>query len=432
MRPLIATLLLTLAASAQNFTQADINAVYPSVESLYLDLHRNPELSLHEQNTAAKLADALRKLGFEVSTGVGGTGVVGILNNGTGPTVMLRTELDALPVHEDTGLPYASHVITKDAAGNDVPVMHACGHDIHMSSWFGTATLMSRSRDRWHGTLMMVAQPAEEIGAGAPAMLKDGLFTRFPKPNYVFAVHDDSGIPSGQVGFIPGYALSNADSVDITFYGKGGHGAMPQTTVDPIVIAARFILSVQTIVSRELAPTDPAVITVGSIHGGTKHNIIPDEVHLQLTVRSYKEEVRKHIFDSMRRIADAEAAAAAAPKPPLITSKEGGHATYNDPALTERIAAAEKHVLGDANVYQIPPKMVSEDFSEYGLAGVPSTQFFVGAVNPEKFKAAAASGEALPSLHSSMFAPDREPTLKTAMEVETTALLDLFNNPPAH
>ena len=216
----------------------------------------------------------------------------------------------------------------------------------------------------------------------------------------------------------------------MTFYGKGGHGAMPQTTVDPIVIAARFILSLQTIVSRELSPTDPAVITVGSIHGGTKHNIIPNEVHLQLTVRSYKEEVRQHIFDSLKRIANAEAAAGNAPKPPLITSKDSGHATYNDPALTERITAAEKRALGDANVYAIPPKMVSEDFSEYGLAGVPTTIFFVGAVNPEKYKAALAAKEVLPSLHSSTFAPDREPTLKTAMEVETTALLDLLNAAP--
>lgn len=430
MRPLLSgilTLVVALSCVAQTFTQADINSVYPAVESLYLDLHRHPELSLHETHTAATLADALRKLGFEVTTGVGGTGIVGILKNGSGPVIMLRTELDALPVHEETGLPYASTVVTKDATGNDVPVMHACGHDIHMSSWIGTATLMSHHRDYWHGTLMMVAQPAEEIGAGAPAMLKDGLFTRFPKPNYVFAIHDDSGIPAGQVGFVPGYALSNADSVDITFFGKGGHGAMPQATVDPIVMAAKFIVSVQTIVSRELAPTDPAVITVGSIHGGTKHNIIPNEVHLQLTVRSYKEEVRKHIFDSLKRMADAEATAAGAPKMPVITSNTGGHATYNDPALTERIATAERKVLGDKNVYQIPPKMVSEDFSEYGLAGVPATMFFVGAVDPAKFEEAQRSAEVLPSLHSSKFAPDREPTLKTAMLVETTALLNLLH-----
>ncbi len=426
-------LLMAAGAAAQTKPMAwtapsaeQVNAIYPDVEALYLDLHRNPELSLHEQQTSAKLAERMKALGYEVTTGVGGTGVVAVLRNGHGPTVLLRTDMDALPVEEKTGLPYASQVMVKSDSGTTAPVMHACGHDIHMSSWFGTAKLMAANRQRWHGTLILIGQPAEEIGAGAAAMLKDGLFTRFPKPNFALAIHDEATLPAGQVGYIPGYAMASSDSVDITIFGRGGHGAQPQETVDPIVIAARTVMALQTIVSREINPRDPAVVTVGTIHGGTKNNIIPDEVKLQLTVRSYKPEVRKHLLASIERIAKGEALAGGAPREPLVKIEPAANATYNDPELTNRVAAALRHALGQANVVEIPPKMIFEDFSEFSLAGVPSVIFYVGAVEPTKFAAALQSGKPLPGLHSSLWAPDREPTLKTAITAETAALLEVL------
>ncbi len=428
MRTAVVTVVLVLAtfAGAQVPTPAQVDAIYPQIESLYLDLHKNPELAFQEKNTAAKLADGLRALGFEVTTGVGGTGVVGILRNGQGPTVMIRTELDALPVLEQTGLPYASHTTTKDRFGREVPVMHACGHDIHMATWLGTARLLASTKERWRGTLMMLGQPAEETVSGAVAMLKDGLFTRFPKPDFALAVHDDSDLPAGKVGYTPGYTLSNANSVDITIYGKGGHGASPQSTVDPVVIAARTVLALQTIVSREVDPRDPAVVTVGSIHGGTKNNIIPDEVKLQLTVRSYKDEVQQHLLAAIQRIAKAEALAANAPKEPTFEIFDAAHATYNDPNVTKRLASLLQNALGKGNVVEQPPKMASEDFSEYGRAGVPAVMLSVGAVQPAKYAAAKAAGTPLPSLHSSLFAPDRELTLKTAIRAETAAALELL------
>jgi hippurate hydrolase len=410
-------------------SQSQIDGIYPQVESLYLDLHRNPELSLHEEKTAAKMAENLRRLGFDVTTGVGGTGVVGVLKNGTGPTVMVRAELDALPVLEKTGLPYASKVTTKNDDGVEVPVMHACGHDLHMSVAIGTATLLAQNKDRWRGTFIFVGQPAEERVMGAAAMLKDNLFTRFPRPDFALTLHDTPDLPAGKVGYTSGYELSNADAVDVTIYGRGGHGAAPQLTVDPIVIAARTILAWQTIVSRENSPFDPALITVGSIHGGTKHNIIPDEVHLQLTVRSYKDEVRKHLLSSIERIAKAEAEATGAEKPPLVQVSESTRAVYNDPALTQRVATAMKQTLGAANVEEMPPIMASDDFSEFGHAGVPSVDFWLGAVEPARFEAAQKSGEILPGLHSALFAPDREPSLRTGISSEMTAVLELLGKP---
>lgn len=429
MRFLTGCVVLALAASALAQTAVNLSAIdalYPQLEPVYIDIHRNPELSGHEQRTAAKLAEALRQAGYDVTTGVGGSGVVGVLKNGPGPTLMLRTELDALPVPEQTGLPYASRVRVKDDAGADVPVMHACGHDLHMTAWLGTATLLARDKSRWSGTLLFIAQPAEETVGGAAAMLKDGLFTRFSRPNFVFAVHDDTDLPAGKVGFVPGFSHANVDSVDITIFGKGGHGATPQNTVDPIVIAARTVLALQTIVAREVNPQDPAVVTVGSIHGGTKHNIIPDQVKLQLTVRTDRDEVRKHVLASIQRIARAEAEAAGAPQPPKVEFSEPTDANYNDPALTQRIAVALRRTLGDANLVQIPPKMVSEDFTEYGRAGVPATMFFVGAVDPVKFQQAKATGTRVPGLHSSTFAPDLKPALETAIATEMAAVLELL------
>jgi len=414
------------AGESWHATPTEIDTVYPQVEALYLDLHRNPELSYHEEKTAAKIAAQLRKLGYDVTTNFGGTGVVGVLKNGSGPVVMLRAELDALPVPEKTGLDYASHVTTHDDRGVEVPVMHACGHDLHMAIGIGTAALLVQNKDRWHGTFIYVGQPAEERIGGAKAMIKDGLFTRFPKPDFAFAVHDSNGLPAGKVGFTPGFSASNADSVNVTVYGVGGHGSAPQETIDPIVIAARTIVSWQTIVSREIDPQEPAVITVGAIHGGTKNNIIPDEVLMQLTVRSYQDDVRKHLLAAIERIADAEAAAAGAPKKPLVQIEEGVGAVFNDPETTKRIADRLKQVMGDSNVVLGRPIMASDDFAEYRYAGVPSVMLELGAVNPEKYAAAKKSGEAIPGPHSPYFAPDREPSLKTGIEVEMAAILELM------
>src|SRR5271157_6005178 len=375
------------AAEPWRAPATQIDAVYPQVEALYLDLHRNPELSYHEEKTAAKIAGQLRKLGYDVTTGVGGTGVVGVFKNGSGPVVMLRAELDALPVPEKTGLAYASHVTTHDDRGVEVPVMHACGHDLHMAIGIGTAALLVQNKDRWHGTFIYVGQPAEERLGGAKAMIKEGLFTRFPKPDFALAVHDSNGLPAGKVGYTPGFSASNADSVNVTVYGVGGHGSAPQETIDPVVIAARTIMGWQTIVSREINPQDPAVITVGSIHGGTKNNIIPDEVVMQLTVRSYKDEVRKHLLASIERIANAEAASAGAPKKPLVEVMDGTSAVYNDPQTANRLADRLRQLLGDSNVVLEPPFMASDDFSEYRSGGVPSVMIELGAVNPEKYAA---------------------------------------------
>ena len=426
----LAGLLLLAGRGQAQSVAAEVDAVYPQSETLYIDLHRHPELSLHEQQTAAKLAAGLRGLGYAVTSGVGRTGVVGILKNGDGPVVMLRTELDALPVEEKTGLPYASTVRTKDDNGVDVGVMHACGHDIHMASWMGTARIMASTRTRWRGTLMMIGQPAEEDGDGAKAMLADGLFTRFPRPDYAVAVHDDARDAAGLIGYHAGPLLANVNSVKITIFGRGGHGARPESTVDPIVIAARTVLALQTIVSRETSPFDPAVITVGSIHGGTRPNIIPGEVNLELTVRSLSEEVRQHLLSAIERIAKAEAAAAGAPREPLVEVSEGGYALVNDPATTQRVAAALVRELGPQQVRDTPPEMVSEDFSEFQRAGVPTLMLRVGAVERSKYDAAMKTGAALPSLHSALFIPDREPTIKAAVAAEVIMLRELMPAAP--
>jgi hippurate hydrolase len=304
--------------------------------------------------------------------------------------------------------------------------MHACGHDVHMSAWVAAATLLSRSRGAWRGTLVFVGQPAEERGAGALAMLKDGLYARFGKPDFAIAVHDSADLPAGTVGFTPGYALASVDMVDVTFFGRGGHGAFPHKTVDPIVIAARFVGALQTLVSRENSPFDPAVVTVGSFHAGTKHNIIPDTAHLQLTVRSYKDEVRQRLLSGISRMARAEAAAASAPKEPEVRVSESTPSTYNDPALTKRLVAALTAQLGADHLQEVPPVMGGEDFSEYGRAGVPAVMLGVGAVEPRTFAEARAAGRSLPSLHSSLFAPDREPTLKTAATALAVSALELL------
>jgi hippurate hydrolase len=403
-----------------------VDSAYPSVEALYLDLHQHPELSSQEHETARKLAERVRALGYEVTTGVGGTGVVALLRNGPGPTVMLRTEMDALPVKEKTGLPFASTVVAKGPAGEPVPVMHACGHDLHMAAWYGTAQLMAQNRKAWSGTLMLVGQPAEETGAGAQAMLKDGLFTRFPKPDYALGMHDDPIVSLGQVGYHAGPFRGSVDAVTITIFGRGGHGSAPQDTRDPIVIAARTVLALQTLVSRENSPLDPLVLTVGSIHGGSRSNIIPDEVRLELTVRALKEEVRRRALASIAREVKGEALAAGAPKEPLVEVSESVPPVYNDPELTQRAADAMRPVLGEANVVDMGVRLAGEDFSYYGLAGVKALVLHVGAVPRERQQAAQRGGVALPVPHSPLWAPEYKPTLKVAMTAQSAILHDLM------
>lgn len=406
---------------------------YPSLDSLYKHLHAHPELSLQEKETAKRIGDELEQAGLQVTRGVGKNGVVGVLRNGVGPTVLVRTDLDALPVKEQTGLPYSSTAQAKDEKGETVSVMHACGHDVHMTVFVGTARLLAQLKNRWQGTLVMIGQPAEERGKGARAMLGDGLFARFPKPNYCLALHSSAALPSGSVGYVEGFAMANVDSVNVTIRGVGGHGAWPHTTKDPIVLAAQTILALQTIVSRETSPGEPAVVTVGSIHGGTKHNIIPDEVKLQLTLRSYTDEVRKHTLDSIHRITRGLAAAAGVTedKYPLVTLEdEFTPATYNNPELTRRAAAAIKRWIGDANVVAQKPVMGGEDFGEYGRTQdkIPVCLLWLGAVNPEVYKEHITTGKALPSLHSAQFAPLPEPTIKTGVAAMTAAVLDLLGN----
>jgi hippurate hydrolase len=421
---------LLLAASAAPGLEG-LDAVYPKLDALYLDLHQHPELSMKEEKTAAKMAAQLRELGYQVTTGVGGTGVVGVLKNGQGPTVLIRTELDALPVEEKTGLPYASKVKTTDPSGKTIPVMHACGHDIHMASWTGTAAMLAEDKARWHGTVVMVGQPGEEVVEGARAMIADGLFTRFPKPDFAIAVHDSSDAPAGRVIYVPGYAMANVDSVDVTLYGRGGHGAKPNTTVDPILIAARSIIGFQTLISREKDPIEPAVLTVGSIHAGTKHNIIPDDAHLQITVRSFSPETRKLLLDGIVRIAKAESMAAGSPREPEVKFSQAQDATYNDPQVTKRLAAVLARQFGQDNVIEGKPQTVAEDFGEFGKAAkIPSVQLGVGAVEPAKYEAAMANHTPLPSLHSSGFAPDREKTIRTAVATLTLSALELLGKTP--
>ena len=405
---------------------AEVDAAYPKAYALYVDLHEHPELSGYETHTAAKLAGELRALGYTVTEHVGGTGVVAVLKNGPGKTVMLRTELDALPVEEQTGLPYASKVHAKDPAGRDVSVGHMCGHDLHISALVATAGIMARSRDSWHGTLILIGQPAEETITGAKAMVHDGLFTRFPRPDVVLALHVGNELPAGQVGIITGIYDSNADSVRITIHGKGGHGSAPHTAVDPIVIAARTILALQTIVSREVKPGEFAVVTVGYINAGTKNNIIPDQAELGLTVRTYKADIRRQVLDSIKRITDAEAQAAGAPQAPTIERYETTDAVYNDPALTQRMRVALVGALDKDNVMAEEPITASEDFSVFVEQGIPGFYLSLGGADPQKYEAAKAAGAHLPSNHSSLFAPDVDPAMHTAIIAELAMLRDLL------
>src|SRR5579863_8053444 len=423
-------LLLTGFALAQSPSTNEADKVYPQAHALYVDLHVHPELSGHEIETAAKLDAGLRSAGYEVTEHVGGTGIVALLKNGPGPTIMLRTELDALPVEEQTGLPYASRVRMKDDAGHEVPVMHACGHDLHMAALLGTAEIMAQTRNRWRGTLMLVGQPAEETIHGAQAMIRDGLFIRFPKPDVAVALHVDNERPAGMVAITPGVYNTNSDSLRITIYGKGGHGAMPNTTVDPIVIAARTILSLQTIASREVKPGELVIVTVGYIRAGTKNNIIPDQAEMGLTVRTYKAEVRKQVLEAINRITRAEAAASNAPREPLIERVEGTDSVYNNPALAERLRVPLQAALGASNVTTAEPITPSEDFSYLLEQGVPGFYFSLGGADPAKFAEAKTAGTTLPSNHSPFFAPDLDPALRTGITAEVAVLRNLLNASP--
>jgi hippurate hydrolase len=404
-----------------------VDAEFAALETLYKQLHSHPELSLQEEQTAGRLVEELKGTGFKVTTGIGGHGLVAVLENGQGPTVLVRTDMDALPVTEQTGLPYASKVRQRDRNGNDVGVMHACGHDMHMTCWIGTARLLAALKDRWQGTLVFIAQPAEEIGAGAKAMLNAGLFKKFPRPDYCLALHCDNLNAHGHISYTEGLALANVDSVDITVRGKGGHGASPHLTVDPIVLAARIVLDLQTLVSRETKPTDPAVVTVGSIHGGTKHNIIPNEVKLQLTVRTTKDSVRKNVLEGIERIAKAAAMGAKAPEPIVqVSPEEFTPALLNDAALTRRTVGVLKEVLGADHVHERPPVMGGEDFARYGREGVPIFLFFLGTMPPERVaESEKEGGPALPSLHSDQYYPIPEPSIRTGVLSMTLAVLNL-------
>ena len=415
----------TEIAPAEIDRAADAQAA--SLETLYRHLHAHPELSLQEKETARRLAEELKSAGFEVTTGVGGHGVVAVLRHGAGPTVLWRSDLDALPVREETGLPYASAVRAVDPSGREVPVMHACGHDVHMATLVGLARGLQALQGRWSGTVVLIGQPAEETVQGARAMLKDGLLARFPRPDYVLALHVKADLAAGRIGYRAGPAFANVDSVDIRVHGRGGHGSAPNTTIDPIVIAARIVLALQTVVSREIDPVEPAVITVGSIHGGTKHNIIPDQVDLQVTVRSYSDAVRAALLEGIRRNVLAEAQGAGAPRPPEINLSEGTPATVNDPALVRRTVAALKRVLGDDQVIEVPPIMGAEDFTYYGREGIPAFMFNLGVTAPERIAESRRPGGApLPSLHSSRFAPDRGPAIRTGVRAALAAMLDLL------
>jgi amidohydrolase len=401
---------------------------YERLETLYKQLHTNPELSLHEARTSARLGRELKEIGFDVTEHVGGFGVVGVLKNGEGPTVMVRTDMDALPVIEQTGLPYASKVRTRDKNENEVGVMHACGHDMHMTCWVGTARMLAGMKDRWKGTLVFIGQPAEEVGAGARMMLEAGLFKKFPRPDYGLALHCAANVAYGSIVYSEGLALANVDSVDILVRGKGGHGAYPHTTVDPIVLAARIVLDLQTLVSRETNPVDPAVVTVGSIHGGSKHNIIPHEVRLQLTVRSTKDSVRQHLLDGIKRIAEAAAKGAGAPPPEVkVNPAEFTPALYNDPELTRKTMALFKDVLGAEKVQSRPPSMGGEDFSRYGRDRVPVCLFWLGTVDPKRVaESEREDGKPLPSLHSDLYAPVPEPAIKTGVLAMSMAVLNVL------
>jgi amidohydrolase len=434
------TILLSLLSFSVCFGQKDklnekiITAADQEAESLrsvYIDLHKNPELSKMEFETSKKMADHLRKLGFQVITGIGGNGVAGILKNGEGKVIMIRTDMDALPVKENTGLTYASTVVMKDASGKENPVMHACGHDLHMTTWIGIVQVMASLKEEWKGTLVAIAQPAEEGTAGARAMLQDNLFKKVGVPDYILCYHVNADLPVGTIGYCPGPILAGVKSAEITVYGSGGHGAMPQNTIDPIVLASRIVLDIQTIVSRRVNPVKPAVVTVGAIHGGTKNNIIPDEVKMLLTIRFFEDDVFQTIKTSLNNITRGDAISAGLPEnkmPLIVYDNSDDPPTKNDPDLVMKSVKSMKSILGDNNLIQVAPSTGSEDFAQYGLTSekIPIALFWLGGVNLEKYREHIEKGTLLPPIHSSLFAPDFDPAFRTGVKAMTKNLIELF------
>ena len=402
-----------------------------SMMELYKDLHSNPELSYKEEKTSKKLALLLRELGYEVTEGIGGYGVVAHLKNGIGKTILIRADMDALPVEEKTGASYASKVKSINQVGQEVFTMHACGHDIHMTVLMGTANYMAKNKEKWQGDLILVLQPAEEVSGGARNMIKDGLFKKWPRPDYNLALHVSADIQAGKIGYLPGWAMANVDSVDIIIKGIGGHGAYPHKTKDPIVLTAQIINSLQTIISREIGPIEPAVLTVGSVHGGTKHNIIPNEVRLQLTLRSYTDEVRSKTISSIKRLTRGLAISAGIPPdlyPEVILKDEYTPAVFNNPDLVQKLESSFKKSIGSENIFKTSPVMGGEDFGMYGRDEpiIPTAIFWLGAVNKDVFEESKKENIPLPSLHSDLFLPDAEPTINTGIIAMSQAAIDLF------
>ncbi len=432
MKLFVFVLLLSTSLRAADSLDTFIEEQRPSLIQLYEHLHAHPELSFHEEKTSARMADEIRKAGFEVTEKVGGFGVVAVLKNGPGRTVLVRTDLDGLPVREIGSVPYASKTTTKDDAGNEVSVMHACGHDMHMTCWIGAARALAASKIQWKGTLVFIAQPAEERGMGALAMIKDGLFQRFPKPDVCLALHCDSSIAVGTFGFTSGPATASTDTVDIVVKGIGGHGAMPNLTKDPIVLASQIVLALQTIDSRELHPVEPVVITVGKFIGGTKSNIIPDKVELGLTVRTTSPETRKQVLDSIKRICRGLGIAAGLPEnllPEISLVGPGTPSLHNDPALTTRVTQVWAEAFGKTSLVERKPTMAGEDFSRYTMTPekIPSFLVWLGTVSPEKMEQAKATGEILPSLHSPFYRPEPAPSITFGVKAMTLAVLNELN-----
>ena len=428
---------ITLLMSYQNLKAQSmdqfIDKIYPELDQLYKHLHQNPELSLQEKETSARIASELRKLGYEVTEGIGGYGVVGLMKNGPGPVLLVRSDMDALPMEEKTGLPFAS---TKKAIGNDGKetfVAHSCGHDIHMSVLIGTAKTMAEHKNHWRGTLLIVGQPAEENGMGAWNMMNDGLYERFPHPDYAIALHDDPFLPAGTIGYKEGALMAGVDMMNVTVYGEGAHGAAPHTGIDPIVLSAQMIQAYQTIVSRRLAPTEPAVVTVGSIHGGTVHNIIPDKVEMQLTLRSYSPETREELISSVKRISENMARAAGVPESKMPTywiREPHTPALINDSKLTQQMVKVFQTNLGEDKVVEVKAQMIGEDFSRFGMSErkVPITMFYLGANDPDFLKKAKEEGLDIPGLHSPYWAPLAEPTIKTGVKAMSLLAMDILKN----
>jgi len=439
-----------VAAGIAGMPEGPLRVADENLVALYKQLHETPELSFKEAQTSALLASELKTLGFtvtegvgdawvkdksmkdhgEVRAGVGGYGVVGVFENGPGPVILIRTDTDALPVPENTGLAFASKVMSETWTGVESNVMHACAHDIHMTVWVGTARRLIAEKDKWKGTLVMIAQPAEEIGLGAQAMIAEGLYTKFPKPDYNIALHVSAGAPAGTIAYSSGFALANVDSVDVKVKGVGGHGAYPHTTVDPVLVASHIVVALQSLVSRNTNPLDSAVVTVGSIKAGAKHNIIADEAELLITVRSYEDKTRQMLLDGIKRIAEGQAAAFGAPAPEITVESDFTPATYNDPDLTTRAMAAISAELGAGNVRAVPPVMGGEDFGQFARTEekIPGVIFWLGAVEPDKYAASQTDGMPLPSLHSPLFAPDYDPAIATGVDAMTSAVIDLFKD----